>query len=74
MSGKKTILSIAVGSAFAVTLGTAPLASAAENPFGMQSLDTGYMVADAYNNGDKKDGEGKCGEGKCGEGKCGSGK
>ncbi len=74
MSGKKSILSIAAGSAFIVTLGAAPVASAADNPFGMHALDAGYMVADANENSGKKDGEGKCGEGKCGEGKCGGSK
>jgi uncharacterized low-complexity protein len=64
MSSKKTLISAAVGSAFAATLGAAPVASAAENPFAMQPLDQGYMVADA----------GKCGMGKCGMGKCGMGK
>jgi len=73
MSSKKSIISIAVGSAFAATLGAAPLVSAADNPFGMQSLDKGYMVADAHKYGDKKGGEGKCGgEGACGEGRCGA--
>jgi len=62
MSSKKILISAAVGSAFAATLGAAPLASAAENPFAMQSLDKGYMVAQA----------GKMGEGKCGMGKCGN--
>lgn len=76
MSRKKSIISIAVGSAFAATLGAAPIASAADNPFTIQSLDKGYMVADAGYGG-KKTGEGKCGgmkagEGKCGEGRCGA--
>ena len=57
MSKRKSIISAAVGSAFAVTLGIAPLASAAENPFSMQPMEKGFMVA--Y--GDKKAGEGKCG-------------
>ena len=68
MTSKKTLISAAVGTAFAATLGAAPIASAAENPFAMQSLGQGYMVAQA----------GKMGEGKCGamgaktaEGKCG---
>ena len=74
MSGKKSILSIAAGSAFIVTLGAAPVVSAADNPFGMRALDAGYMVADANEYSGKKDGEGKCGEGKCGEGKCGGSK
>lgn len=74
MSRKKFIISVAVGSAFAVTLGAVPVASADYNPFGMQLLDKGYMMSDAHQYSDKKDGEGKCGEGKCGEGKCGNGK
>ena len=66
MPSKKSIISMAVGSAFAATLGTASVISAAENPFAMQSLDKGYMVADAHKYGEKKGGEGKCGEGRCG--------
>lgn len=66
MSSKKTLISAAVGTAFVATLGAAPLASAAENPFAMQSLDQGYMVAQAG-----KMGEGKCGGMKAGEGRCG---
>ncbi len=73
MSSKKTLMSAAVGSAFAATLGAAPIASAAENPFAMQSLDRGYMVAQTG-----KMSDGKCGQGKCGgmnkasENKCGA--
>lgn len=66
MSSKKTLISAAVGTAFVATLGAAPLASAAENPFAMQSLGQGYMVAQAG-----KMGEGKCGGMKAGEGRCG---
>jgi uncharacterized low-complexity protein len=66
MSSKKTLISATVGTAFVATLGAAPLASAAENPFAMQSLDQGYMVAQAG-----KMGEGKCGGMKAGEGRCG---
>ncbi|MEO8767361.1 MAG: hypothetical protein ABI363_03345 [Nitrosospira sp.] len=70
MSSKKSIISIAVGSAFAATLGVVPLVSAADSPFTLQSLDKGYLVADA---GEKKSREGKCGgEGTCGEGRCGA--
>lgn len=73
MSKSKSIISAAVGSAFAATLGFAPTASAAENPFAMQPLEKGYMVAQAHTyDEDKKTGEGKAGEGKCGEGKCGA--
>lgn len=59
---RRTLISAAVGSAFAVTLGAAPAAIAAENPFAMQPLNKGYMVADA----------GKMRDGKCGVGKCGA--
>ena len=41
MSSKKSIISLAVGSAFAATLGAAPIDSAAVNPFAIQSLDRG---------------------------------
>ena len=66
MSSKKSIISLAVGSVFAATLGAVPIVSAADNPFAIQSLDKGYMVADANKYGEKKGGEGKCGEGICG--------
>ena len=70
MSKSKSIISAAAGSAFAATLGFAPIASAAENPFAIQSLEKGYMVAQAHTyDEDKKTGESKAGEGKCGEGK-----
>lgn len=73
MSKSKSIISAAVGSAFAATLGFAPTASAAENPFAIQPLEKGYMVAQAHTyDEDMKMGEGKAGEGKCGEGKCGA--
>ncbi|MGB5179001.1 MAG: hypothetical protein WBP44_09760 [Gammaproteobacteria bacterium] len=63
-SAKKP-LSIALGAAFATTLAAAPLANAADNPFAMSELSSGYMVADSHM-------EGKCGEGKCGAGKAGA--
>ncbi|HED18514.1 MAG TPA: hypothetical protein ENI74_03315 [Gammaproteobacteria bacterium] len=89
---KKTVLkpvAVALGAAFVTSLASASIANAAENPFGMTELSSGYRVAE----GDMK--EGKCGtshmkkkEGKCGEskmnkadmskmkkeGKCGEGK
>ena len=68
----KKLTTVAAGAAIAASL-TAGVANAAENPFGMQALDTGYNVAMS---------EGTCGEGKCGgnkgadeksgEGKCGA--
>ncbi len=48
---------------------------AAENPFAMQQLNSGYNVAMSEGTcgegkyGDDKDKEAKCGGGKCGEGK-----
>lgn len=73
MSNRKSIISIAVGSAFVASLGGAPVVSAADSPFAVQSLDRGYMVADAHKYGEKKGGEGKCGgQGACGEGRCGA--
>jgi hypothetical protein len=61
MPSKKSIISLAIGSAVAATLGTASIASAGENPFAAQSLEKGYMVAESHDKdpyGDKKDGYG----------------
>ncbi len=66
MKSKKTVVSIAISSAFAVSLSAVPTVSAAENPFMAQVLEKGYMVTDASAHGEKKSGEGKCGESKCG--------
>ena len=90
MSNLKKSVSAAIGATFAAGLAATPLANAAENPFGMKNLDSGYMqVAEGKcGEGMDKEGEGKCGEGKkaaaegnCGEGmnkdsegKCGEGK
>jgi len=66
-TSKKTL-----GIALAATLGAAGAATAADSPFGMQSMDKGYKVAEAPT--------GKCGAGKCGgkakasEAVCGAGK
>ena len=86
----KKPLAIALGAAFVTTLAATPVANAADNPFAMSELSSGYMVAEMAEGkcgegkcgGDKSktDAEGKCGEGKCGgemkatEGKCGEGK
>ena len=89
MNAKLSTLSLAIGSAFAISLVAAPVANAANNPFGMQQLNSGYLVAEAKDGkcgGDKKSADGKCGgdkksaDGKCGgdkkakDGKCGEGK
>jgi uncharacterized low-complexity protein len=71
-------LAVAVGAALAASAFTMSAANAEENPFEINTLSSGYMVADSH--GEGKCGEGKCGEGKdkaegsCGEGKCGEGK
>lgn len=71
---KKTLIAAAAGSAFAATLAAAPIATAAENPFALSGLASGYQVAD--NHGAKTQTETqtqtKTMEGKCGEGKCGA--
>lgn len=78
MNGKKTALSLAIGSAFAVTLVAAPVANATENPFGMSALKSGYLLAAADDaKPAAKPMEGKCGgktekEMKAKDGKCGS--
>ena len=81
MSQKTTLkpLTLALGAAFVTSLAGTPVANAAENPFAMSDLSSGYMVADSHKEGDKKMEEGKCGEGKCGgdkaeEGSCGGDK
>jgi uncharacterized low-complexity protein len=84
MSQKSTLkpLAIAVGATLATSLAAIAPASAAENPFAMSELSSGYLVAEMAEGkcgaGMKMDKEGKCGagrtmqkEGKCGEGKCG---
>jgi uncharacterized low-complexity protein len=76
MSNKSVIkpLAIALGATFVTSLAGTTIANAAENPFSMTELSSGYMVAEKAEGkcGEgkmKKEAEGKCGEGKCGEGK-----
>jgi uncharacterized low-complexity protein len=69
-------VALALGTVFTVSLANNTIATAAENPFSMQPLSSGYMLL-----AEGKCGEGKCGagmgaasksdEGKCGEGRCG---
>jgi uncharacterized low-complexity protein len=76
MNVTKKSIALAVGGAFALSL-SATTVSAAENPFAIKTLSSGYQVAD--NHADKTK-DGKCGEGKCGaekkaaDGKCGADK
>ena len=67
-------LAAAIGAALAGTL-SAGSALAAENPFGLQPLDSGYMqLASSHMEGKCGEGKSETSEGKCGEGKCGEGK
>lgn len=69
-----------IGAALVGSLSATNLA-AADNPFGAEQLEGGYLMLAEGSCGEgkcgsKEDGEGKCGnkddgEGKCGEGKCG---
>ena len=80
---KKTLKPVvaALGTTFVVSLAASPVVLATDNPFALNDLSSGYMVAghDAEGKcGENKEAEGKCGdmkdtsaEGKCGEGKCG---
>jgi len=43
---KKTLIVAAAGSAFVASMAAAPVASAAENPFALSGLSSGYQVAD----------------------------
>jgi uncharacterized low-complexity protein len=65
MKNRKTTLILATGAA--LTVAAISSAHAADNPFGMQKLDSGYQLAQAGTDGKKADG--KCGEAKCGAAK-----
>lgn len=67
---KKILISTAVGSVFVASMAAAPIVSAAENPFALSGLSSGYQVADNHS---AKPMEGKCGQGKCGAMKAGAG-
>ncbi len=59
MKSTNKTLALAIGSAFVATIASTTI-HAAENPFALKSLSSGYMVAEA----DKMK-DGKCGTGKC---------
>jgi uncharacterized low-complexity protein len=88
MAQKKTAVTLALGTAFAASMLAASFANAGDNPFEMQSLKSGYQVAemkdgngnavnpkakDAKCGGDKAK-DAKCGGDKGKEGKCGGDK
>jgi uncharacterized low-complexity protein len=73
MQHKKSLIFIAVGSAFATSLGAAPAAGAADDLFAVQTLDRGYMLAYAdkvdpnkYGGSKPEYGGAKSPEGNCG--------
>jgi uncharacterized low-complexity protein len=81
MKVSKSTLALVVGGAFTASIAATSVV-AAENPFALKPLASGYMVAEHHG---EKGAEGKCGTGKCGsemksekkteaEGKCGTGK
>lgn len=81
MNASKTTLTLALTAALGTaTLGASGLTQAAENPFAMQSLKSGYMLAAADEKTmdgkamDEKATEAKANDGKCGAGKCGANK
>jgi uncharacterized low-complexity protein len=74
MTSKKKAIGVAVGSAFVAGMAMTPMANAADNPFALQSLQGGYMVAadTTAKAPEAKCGQGKCGGMKSGEAKCGA--
>ena len=84
MKASKTLITAAVGSAFAATAALVPVAQAADNPFAASQLSSGYQIAQADTKMDGKKKDGSCGgdkkasdkkkDGKCGEAKCGGDK
>lgn len=65
MNASKKTLAIVIGSAFVASIAATSI-YAAENPFAIKSLSSGYMVAEADTaaTADKPK-DGKCGTGKC---------
>ncbi len=61
-------ISAAIGATFVASMAIAPIASAADNPFGLSEFSGGYLLAEQ-----EAGAEGKCAEGKCAEGKCSGG-
>jgi uncharacterized low-complexity protein len=61
MNKTQKSLAVAISGAFALSM-AAPL-NAAENPFAIKTLSSGYQVADHH---EDKMQDGKCGAGKCG--------
>lgn len=62
MNNTQKTIALAIGGAFALSVASTTI-NAAENPFAVKSLSSGYQVVDAK---DTKAMDGKCGAGKCG--------
>ena len=60
MNTSSKTIALALSGAFALSI-AATTVNAAENPFAIKALSSGYQVAEA----DAKAKDGKCGEGKC---------
>lgn len=73
MNATKKSMTVVIGSAFIASV-AATSVNAAENPFAIKSLSSGYMVAEADKAKDGKCGTGKCGADKKAEGSCGADK
>jgi len=85
MKTSNKTMALALTGAFALSIGAASI-NAAENPFAIKSLSSGYQVADHHEKGHEKAKDGSCAEGKCSsemkkekadkvkDGKCGEGK
>ena len=69
MNVTKKSMAVVIGSAFVASI-AATTVNAAENPFALKSLSSGYMVAEADKAKDGKCGTGKCGANKKAEGSC----
>lgn len=67
-------LSAIIGAAFVSSLALAPVVHATQNPFAMQALSSGYMVAEADTKATDMPADGKAMEGKMKDGKCSTGK
>lgn len=74
MRKRTTLITAALGSAFAATAALAPLAHAAGNPFAASQLSAGYQLAQADTKMDGKKRDGSCGGDKMKDGSCGGDK
>lgn len=74
MSKRTTLMTVALGSAFAATAALAPVAHAAGNPFAASQLSSGYQLAQADTKMDGKKKDANCGADKKKDASCGADK